>query len=134
MDPRLRAQSELDDYIETARSRAPTSEAPPDVAGAADFILDNLFDEELNVDYVLENMQISSKSFSGKFFFYTGEHPREFIETRRLRAAVRLRERLDVPGYFAAYAVGYASYRTFARAFKRVLGCSPCSDPLEMAV
>lgn len=119
------AQDALDAFVRAARSDVAGRSLPPDVEAALALILDQLYEPELNVDYILASAQISDKAFSGKFFYHVGLHPRAYIEGLRLAAARRLMESVSVPAYFAAYSVGYENYRTFARAFKRVFRHAP---------
>jgi len=111
-------------------------ETPPRVQMLTRFILNHLYDPRLNASYVKANCPAHSQVALQRFKLTHGYTLYRFIEACRLEAARRLLE-LDADLNTSAVAafVGYSRYRTFARAFKRVLDRTPSgySQNLEVA-
>lgn len=98
---------------------------PYDVQTALSYIHAHLFEEDLNVNTVLEACELRNHNISGRFRRHVGLSIRRYIEDRRIVAAMRLLSFDHVEIYLIAAAVGYAHHESFTRAFKRYVGCSP---------
>lgn len=98
---------------------------PADVEAALRFLHDHLFEESLNASRVQEQDGLRSHNLPARFKRYLGLGLRDYIEDRRIMAAMRLLWHRDLEVYFIAAAVGYAHHETFTRAFKRRVGCTP---------
>lgn len=101
-------------------------DTPPSVRVATEYIHDHLFDPELTVKRLRNQLGLTDSMFSPRFRLYHGRTPGRYIQHLRVEAAKRLLRRFDELriAEIALY-VGYEHYRTFARLFKRVTGHSP---------
>ena len=102
-----------------------TSDYPMDVQVALDFLHDHLFDKSLNVSAMMEECNLRSHNVSSRFTHHLGLSPRDYIEDRRMMAAMRLLWHTEVEIYMVAFSVGYEHHESFTRAFKRWIGCAP---------
>ncbi|MFQ5570231.1 MAG: helix-turn-helix domain-containing protein [Rhodothermales bacterium] len=98
---------------------------PPDVQRVLECLRDHLFEEACNVDAILECSGVLSPSLHARFKYHVGTTIRSFLEQQRLKAAKQLLQDAGLEIYLIAFSVGYANYRTFDRAFRRCLGCTP---------
>jgi AraC-like DNA-binding protein len=98
---------------------------PADVEAALRFIHAHLFEESLNASRVQRQEGLRSHNLPARFKRYLGLGLRDYIEDRRIMAAMRLLWHEEVEIYLVAAAVGYAHHETFTRAFKRRVGCTP---------
>jgi AraC-like DNA-binding protein len=103
--------------------------AKPSIERATHYIHDHLYDQRLNVDYVISQCDIPSGTFSQRFAYHHGHSPHEYIQRQRIEVAKRLIEHGTENLFRIAMSVGYARYRTFARNFKNVTGCCPSEYP-----
>lgn len=87
-------------------------------------IQDQLFDPDLRVERVLKSANITSNVFKQTFKVRQGHSIQHYIQDRRIMAAMWLLNFQEVDITTIAYRVGYADYRSFARAFKRYVGCT----------
>jgi AraC-like DNA-binding protein len=85
----------------------------------------HLFDPDLTVEGACRTCSITSGRFAGAFKRACGTTMHGYVEDRRMMAALRLMtfEALELRPI--AHGIGYASYRTFGRAFKRHFGQTP---------
>ena len=98
---------------------------PPDVQRVLVYLRDHLFEEACNVNAIKENSGVRSSDIHARFKYYTGLSIRQYVEKWRLEAATRLIRYETLKVYVIGFSVGYASYRSFDRAFRRCVGCSP---------
>lgn len=101
------------------------SSYPADVEAALRFVHAHLFEESLNASRVQRQEGLRSHNLAARFKRYLGLGLRDYIEDRRIMAAMRLLWYEEVEIYLVAAAVGYAHHETFTRAFKRRVGCTP---------
>ncbi len=102
-----------------------TSGFPADVEAALHFLHAHLFEESLNASSVQQQDGLRSHNLPARFKLHLGLGLRDYIEDRRMMAAMRLLWHREIEIYFVAAAVGYAHHETFTRAFKRRIGCTP---------
>lgn len=112
-------EAALAEYVDRLRGEVRSIPAPEEISRALEHICDWLYDHNLNVDHVLQAVGGTPPSFRTAFRWHVGIPPRQFIEANRLFVARDIIETLDVPCHVVAYRVGYAHYRTFARAYRR---------------
>ena len=98
---------------------------PADVKRILIYLRDHLFEETCNVNAIKENSGVRSGDIHARFKYHTGLSIRQYIEKWRLEAATRLIRYETLKVYVIGFSVGYASYRSFDRAFRRCKGCSP---------
>lgn len=93
----------------------------------ADYIETHLFESWLSVESAKQDCEIRSGRIHMRFRQQTGTTIRRVIERERMRAAKRLMkiELLDVCEI--AFRIGYDTYSTFRRAFKRRTSLPPSS-------
>jgi len=99
-------------------------EPNPKVREALCVIQDNLFEPDLSVSTVMDELNIRGHAFKQEFKYHRGRPIRDYIQDRRIMAAMRLLSFPSIDVTTIAYRVGYNDYRSFARAFKRYVGCS----------
>ena len=101
-------------------------DAPPSVQRATAHVHDHLFDPALTVASMRNRLGLTGAMFSARFRRHHGRTPACYVRHLRVEAAKRLLRRYDELRIAdVALHVGYEHYRTFARVFKRVTGCSP---------
>lgn len=86
----------------------------------------HLFDPDLNVQSLKTRCRIRDNNISCRFRHVLGITIKEYIETLRLNAALRLLEK-QIPVFDVAMAVGYLYPQTFYRAFHRKFDRPPAS-------
>jgi AraC-like DNA-binding protein len=95
------------------------------VCTATEVIHHWMFSPRLTVDWLREQCHITSNSFPQYFKEAHGVTPSRYIQTHRIRAACLLLQHRELDTFGVALSLGYARYRTFARAFKRLVGMTP---------
>jgi transcriptional regulator GlxA family with amidase domain len=86
----------------------------------------NLFDPDLNVQSLKRRCRIRDNNISCRFRRVLGITIKEYVETLRLNAAIRLLEK-QFPVFDVAMAVGYLYPQTFYRAFHRKFDRTPAA-------
>ena len=99
-----------------------TSEA---VRCATAYIHDQLFVHDLTVTKMREACALNESTFAARFRRHHGLTPGAYIRHLRVEAAKKLLHYDAIRIADIAFYVGYKHYRTFARVFKRMAGCSP---------
>ncbi len=82
-------------------------------------------DPQLCIDFLAQHFSMKPKQVSAVFFDQTGRHYSDYVEDMRMREAVRQIEETDLPIQEIAAAVGFATFNTFYKAFRRRFCCSP---------
>lgn len=98
---------------------------PHDVRSVTELVHERLFDADLHVEYVLTECHITDAMFSARFRHTHHIYLRKYIEQLRIEAAKMLLHHKELDALLIAFFIGYNRYRTFARAFKRLVKCSP---------
>lgn len=93
----------------------------------ADYIETHLFESWLNADAAMQDCGIRSGRIHIRFRRQIGTTIRRSIERERIRAAKCLLKRDLLDASEIAFKVGYNTYSTFRRAFKRRTGLPPSS-------
>lgn len=83
------------------------------------------FTEDISLENVAENVNLSSQYFSNFFHKKTGVTYKQYLENIRVAYAQSLMNATDISCTEACYEAGFGSYSAFLRAFKRVTGKSP---------
>lgn len=85
----------------------------------------NLENPELSVEFVADKVGVSRVHFHRKLKELTGQTPRDFIRSIRLKEAARLlsEKHLDITD--VSVATGFKSLSTFSTSFKQVYGMTP---------
>lgn len=106
---------------------------PGDVQRVLLYLHDHLFEESCNVNAILECSGATSPSIRARFKYYVGMKIHQYLTDQRMRAAIGLLQHEALEIYVIAFSVGYANYRTFDRAFKRCVGCTPTAYREKMS-
>lgn len=109
-----------------AHERRPDPSWPRSVAEVARYVHTHLFDPRLNVSRALRQCGLTNHNTSSRFKVCIGVGIRDYIEQQRLEAAKLLLRTSEAEVYLIAEAVGYGYVESFARAFRRSVGCTPC--------
>lgn len=89
-------------------------------------IEDNIFDKNVSVSYLSEQMAMGHTKFFNKVKGLTGSAPKELILSVKIKyAAKMLRERKNLNVSDIAYQLGYSSLNYFGKCFKEAYGVSP---------
>lgn len=88
-------------------------------------INDNLGNPDLSVEFVADTVGVSRVHFHRKLKEITGQTPRDFIRSIRMKQAERLlrEKRLDITD--VSVATGFRSLSTFSSTFKSIYGMTP---------
>ena len=117
------------EYLVTTRETPDRSPSPRFIPHEVRCILReidaHLFDMDLNVARVRERCGIHNHNVSSRFKLSLGIGIRDYIEAQRIEEAKRILRESDYEVYYIASRVGYTYVETFARAFSRVVGCTP---------
>lgn len=96
-----------------------------DVREMIELINDNPFDFNLNVNWINNKLNISDKTHTQKFSYFTRMHVTEYIRWHRLVMAKYLLSRSSLKIGDIALLVGYNSPSAFSKAFVQDVSCSP---------
>lgn len=91
---------------------------------AETFIQSN-YQKQLTLAAVSNHVSLSYAYFSDAFRRYAGKTFLEYLRDIRVQASLKLLEQTELRISEVASAVGYDSYKTYARAFKEVTGTTP---------
>ena len=88
-------------------------------------INENLSNPELNIEFVADKVGISRVHFHRKMKELTGQTPRDYLKSIRMKKASKLlsEKRLDITD--VSIATGFKSISTFSTTFKAVFGVTP---------
>lgn len=103
--------------------KMPLKEAVP-IAQALDYISIHYM-EPLKISELAENCHISESHFRKIFTAYMSMGPMEYINMVRVRTACDLLKRTDDFVTDVANKCGFATFSTFSRNFKKIMGVSP---------
>ncbi len=81
--------------------------------------------EDLGVDRLARQQNMSARTFARRFRDETGTTPHQWVTTQRVRAAEELLERTDRPVEWIAADVGFGNAAALRHHFARVRGISP---------
>lgn len=96
----------------------------PFVIKAYNYIREH-YAENIGTADIAEHVKLSRSYLSDLYSRETGETLAETITRVRIEEACRLLDESNLKVYEVAGAVGFADGKSFARAFKRLVGCSP---------
>ncbi len=96
-----------------------------DVREIIALINDNPFDFNLNVNWIKDELDISDKTYTQKFNYFTRMRVTEYIRWHRLVMAKYLLSHSSVKIGGIALMIGYNSLSAFSKAFSQEVGCSP---------
>lgn len=89
------------------------------------FINEHLFNNSLTVQWMREECEITNRNFSGKFKFYLGKTPKEYILYHRTIVAKILLLKMAISASDVAYETGFSDASSFTNAFRKYIGCTP---------
>lgn len=112
-------------YEKLVRETLEKSNCTPIVIMAKKYVEDNYFKEELSLQEVAHEIQISSSYLSRLLKNETGASFIDYVTQVRIKKAVQLMNDPAMKIYEVAEKVGYSSQHYFSTAFKKVLGVSP---------
>ncbi|MEM7311506.1 MAG: AraC family transcriptional regulator, partial [Planctomycetota bacterium] len=99
--------------------------ASAQVVPILEYILEHLFDYELQVEKLKHDLGIRDASVLSRFSQNLGESIWEYVTERRLEVAARLLRDTDLKVFQIGTSLGYASGDSFSQAFKRRREVSP---------
>jgi AraC-like DNA-binding protein len=108
-----------------AAGRGRGASCPVQVARALAYIHGHLFEPWLNAEAVRSGCGVRNHNLTTQFHRTVGVPLRTYIEILRLEVAAQLLHSLPTNAFWIAAAVGYESYETFCRAFRRRYRASP---------
>ncbi|NMA95677.1 MAG: helix-turn-helix transcriptional regulator, partial [Clostridiales bacterium] len=86
------------------------------------FINENYHDMDLSLTLLADEFNISDVYLSTFFKEQTGENFYTYLQELRIQNAKDLLKQTDMPVAEIVSTIGYSSYNTFAKAFKRIVG------------
>ncbi len=98
---------------------------PGDVQRVLRCLREHLFEEAFDVNAIIASTGVRKGEIYGQFKVYVGMSLRQYREDRRMKAARLLLGYVELKIYLIAYRLGYTSHSSFARAFRKCVGCSP---------
>lgn len=98
---------------------------PEIVQRALLFIGIHLFENGLNIEQVKSECRISDNNFSGKFKYFVGSTPKQYILHHRISLAQILLKTTEFTITETAYEVGFSETASFSNTFKKYTGLSP---------
>ena len=108
------------------------AKAPPRVRPLLYCMRENLFDPQLDLNYLRRKVGVRDHSVVLEFHSAVGRPPYGYPEIRRLETASRLLIDTDLKIWKISEMVGYASLGAFSRAFERTFGRRPSVYRREM--
>ena len=105
---------------------------PDDVKQVLNCLHELLFEEAHNINTIIEQCGAQKATIYGRFALYVGVSIRTYREGLRMKVARRLLACEDLEIYRIADRLGYKNYTSFARAFRKLEGCSPAVYREEM--
>jgi len=88
-------------------------------------IEENLANQDLNVNFLAERLNISRSALFSKIKTLADVTPNEMIQVIRLKAAARMIAEENIPVAEAAYRVGFSSPSYFSKCFQKQFGKKP---------
>ncbi|SBS25027.1 HTH-type transcriptional activator RhaS [Marinomonas spartinae] len=88
-------------------------------------------DQEIRVEQLAENANMSASSFHHHFKSITGSSPLQYLKRLRLLKAQMLLNQGLLSVGLVSFEVGYKSVQQFSRDYKRYFGVSPTKDKLR---
>ena len=98
---------------------------PADVRVLMDTIHAHLFDPDLRIRDVRAQNGLRSNNVTGRFRFYVGRPPRDYVVRHRIELAKRLLATTGLPVGDVALGAGWSSPGAFSTTFKRHVGKTP---------
>ncbi len=114
----------LERFVQRLASQWEGEDLPTEVSDALVFIHDNLFDRQIDAATVFEACGFRDHNVSSRFKRAVGAGMHEYISMNRIEMAKQLLRDTRRPILEIAWRVGYAYPETFARSFKRLVGCT----------
>lgn len=87
-----------------------------------DIVNDNIAADNLGVDFIADRMCMSPSTLYRKIMANTGVSTNEFVRRARLERSLRLLVQGSMSITDIAFACGFSSHSTFAKAFKKEYG------------
>lgn len=91
---------------------------PPRISAVLSYI-DNYYTEDLGIDELADNVQLSASHLHSRFKEFVGMTPHQYLIQQRMRAARHTLATSDVPIKVVASDIGYANTESFCRSFKQ---------------
>ncbi len=123
MQERLIRQ-ELDKFSTTI-SEVEMSALPREVRKILQRIHQDLFEPTLKVFELKRKCGVRNNNISTDFKRAVGMGIREYIEDRRIQAAMRLLSHRELEIFLIGFTIGYEHEESFTRAFRRRMGYTP---------
>jgi AraC-like DNA-binding protein len=103
-----------------------------DIRAMLEYIHQHLFEPTLKVFEVRRQCGVRNNNISTYFKRAVGIGIREYIEDKRMQAAMRLLAHEDLGIFLIGLGIGYSHEESFTRAFRRRLGCTPSAYRKEI--
>ncbi len=121
---------ELDDFKAALEMKA--SALPRDVQAILEYIHQHLFEPALKVIEARRQCGVKNNNIATYFRQVVGMGIREYIEHRRMQAAMQLLAHEELEIFLVGLGIGYTHEESFTRAFRRRFGCTPSAYRKEM--
>lgn len=117
----------IEQRLEVYRNRLPEpdNDLPPRIVRLIRFTQAHLFHPQVTNGWMKKQCHVNGKSFSGKFAFYTGFTPKQYILHHRMEAAKMALKQTEASVTQTAFAVGFNSLSAFCKTFKNKIGLRP---------
>jgi AraC-like DNA-binding protein len=123
-------ERELDNF--KAAVELKTSALPRDIRMLLEYIHDHLFEPALKVIEARRQCGVKNNNIATYFRQMLGMGIREYIEHRRMQAAMQLLAHEELEIFLIGLGIGYSHEESFTRAFRRRFGCTPSAYRKEI--
>jgi AraC-like DNA-binding protein len=114
---------ELDNFKAALESKA--SALPRDIQAIMEYIHQHLFEPNLKASEARRRCGVKNNNITTYFRQLVGMGIREYIEHRRMQAAMQLLAHEELEIFFIGLGIGYSHEESFTRAFRRRFGGTP---------
>lgn len=114
---------ELDNFKAALELKA--SALPRDIRMLLEYIHEHLFEPALKVTEARRQCGVKNNNIATYFRQIVGMGIREYIEHRRMQAAMQLLAHKELEIFLIGLGIGYSHEESFTRAFRRRFGCTP---------
>lgn len=117
----------IEEILESGQKNIPKiyNGLPSDLQKAFDCIRANIYNEELDVQWLKRQCDIKDKNFSARFKIHLGYYPKEFILYHRINISKDLLKQTEQTITTIAIVIGFKSLSSFCKTFKRKVRLSP---------
>jgi len=96
-----------------------------EVVEKAQMHIEKRLDEKVSIEYLVNALHVSRRSFDRRFVRATGNTPIEYVQRVKVEAAKKAFESSNKNIHEVMYTVGYNDMKAFREVFKKITGMSP---------